>query len=119
MISVNVTRIPCVCYEDEYGEIVASEECFSGPNISDSLILTEAVAVARGTSLINQNSTDRVRVSGDMHLDDYMKPGTRCLFSDSEKGDFNSIILQSSIDIRKNKKGSYNAEIKIQLEREE
>lgn len=118
MISVNVYRFPCVCSEVG-GEIVPTEECISGPDINDSMIETQDVAIVRGTSEINNNDSHRVRVSGLTFYNEFHRPGSLCNFSDLESGNFNTVVEKSAIIIKKSSRDKYTADLNIQLEREE
>jgi hypothetical protein len=122
IISLNITRLPCVCSEVD-GEIIPSDECISGPKISDSMIQTEAVAIARASAEINLNSSDRMKISGSTPFDTFHRPGLLAIFTDYEQGDFRTIIEKSAISIRiGNPKGSeeikYTADLNLMLERE-
>lgn len=118
MISVNVYRLPCVCSEVN-GEINASDECILGPDISDAMIETAGVAVARGTAEINENCTHRVKVAGGTFYTTFHTPGLKCNFTDIEIGDFNTIIEKSAISITRTLRGDYKATLNLVLEREE
>jgi hypothetical protein len=118
MISLNVTRLPCVCTVVD-DEIVPNEDCISGPDIQDSMIETELVGLARATAEINENESNRMKVTGNMPFTEFIEPGSFVMFSDLERGDFQSLVEKSSLSIRKSMRGNYTADLNIQLEREE
>ena len=117
MISVTVTKLPCVCTENPDGTVDCNDQCIAGKTISDGMIETEAVAQARGRAEIYANYSNRMMVNGNMPFSDYIKPGKMLVFTDVEKGDFISLVNKSEIVIRK-QGAEYTADLQIQLERE-
>ena len=117
MISVTVTKLPCICSEQLDGTINCNDLCISGEDITDSMIETEAVARSRGRAEIYSKYSDRMSISGNMPLTDYIKAGKVALYTDMEKGDYISLITRSAISIKRTD-NSYTANLNLELERE-
>lgn len=119
MESINVYRNPCTCSTDATGTLVVSDDCSTGDQITNALILTEDVAIAKGVSEINANESDRVYVSGTKAPDEFILAGTQHIFTDPESGDYPCVVLSSSLSLSRTLDGEYTADLALQLEREE
>ena len=117
MISLMVTKAPCVCAETSPDVFDCSDDCVAGENISDSMIETEYVAQMRAASVINANDSDRIIVNGRMPLSSFIKPGLFSIYTDIEQGEFVSLVTSSTISIKKTD-DSYTADLTINLEHE-
>jgi len=117
MISVTVTKLPCVCTEVNE-EVICGDDCIAGKQISDSMIETEEVARSRGKSEIYDNYSHRMNMTGKIPLTDYIKAGSVYVYTDVEKGDYFTLVTRSAITINKTIAGEYTADLNIILERE-
>ena len=102
MISILVTREPGVR---------------PGPDISDPLIVSEAMAIARGTVEIDKSFSNRILISGDGPLTELVKPGAIVSVGDMESGNYVGMVRSYSIKITRNNQ-NFNADTAIEIEKE-
>ena len=63
-----------------------------GPDISDALLTTRDAQIERGRAEINQNSTSRMMVSGNLPAIDYIEPGSTVQITDIERGAYRAVV---------------------------
>lgn len=87
-----------------------------GPDISDPLIVTEAVAVARGTAEIDRNCSDRKQVDGAMPISAWRQPREIVAVTDAEEGVYRGMVTRFARTIDR-RRDQLTAEDSITIER--
>lgn len=88
-----------------------------GPDISDPLITSDAVAVERGRNEIDAACSNREVVSSAGPLSGYVRPGTLVEVADSERQTWRGMVKSSSIVVSMDGE-TFTADINLQIERE-
>ena len=88
-----------------------------GPDISDPLITSEQVAIARGTAEIDKNSTDRAMVSITGPCIGWIQP---CVLVDAieSEGVYRGVVNRSAITFDISNDGKFSAGMDLEIERE-
>jgi hypothetical protein len=88
-----------------------------GPDISDPLITSEQVAVARGTAEIDRNSTDRAMVPTTGPFIGWIKPGSLVNVTEIE-GSYRGVVNKCALTFAIDESGQYTANTDLEIERE-
>jgi len=91
---------------------------YQGPDISDTLIATDAQAMARGRKEIDKNFSDRVLVSGSCPMQPDMQPGKIIAMTDLQTGQYRAMLKNFALTITRQQDGSFTAATNITMERE-
>lgn len=97
MIKTCIYRSPCSVSGGDCGQ--ASAECKAGPDINDSLILTEEAARARGLAEIDRQYSNRLITSGNLYLVPWISPGNLIQIDDAEEGPSLGYLLAFSMTV--------------------
>ena len=114
MISIHVYREPCVCITTA-NETIVSDECLTGDTITDSLIVSDLVAIANATSKIDKSYSNRRKIECQTRVFPYIANGSIVSLDDKESGIDFCMIDEFSLKYTQNKK-SYSEACQITLE---
>lgn len=89
-----------------------------GPDIVDAMIVTKAMAVARGRWAIGKSHKDRVQVSGTGALRPYMRPGGIVLYTDRHGNQHRCLLQRGAFTINRatGPNGGFTATTNMMLE---
>jgi hypothetical protein len=87
-----------------------------GPDISDPLLTSEAVAVERGRNEIDRNFSPREIVSGSGPLRSFVRPGALAEVMDFERGPWRGKVTSCSLTVTR-QEADFNADCNLTLER--
>lgn len=88
-----------------------------GPDISDSLITTEAVARERGRNEIDANSTNRYIVTGNGPLLSFIRPGSIVEVQQTSRPPYRAMVRKWALSITRDG-DNFSATQSLELERE-
>ena len=94
-VNVEVTRLPCICQNSIIGE-----DCISAPEVTDSLMIDEDVAIAYGTSILDAECSNRKIVTAVGHLNGYESPDTFVHYN-SKEGTKPCVVTDCEISLEK------------------
>ncbi len=86
-----------------------------GPDISDQLITTEPVAIARGTAEIDYSCSDRRRITATGPVRDFLAYGDIVEVVDMEEGQYRAMVTDFAVTIDR-RKGSVTAQSSMIIE---
>lgn len=115
-VAVRLARRPCLILED--GSL--SPACRKAPEITDSMIPNERVALLRAQAFLDANGVQRIPVSGSWSAAEPLTPRMLVEVLDSERGPYRAKLKSITYTISISNDGSkktITADAAVQLER--